>query len=376
MSRRGPGNEYTTMRFIARMGDLMKTSKWAWGLGRVVALVCVGGCSGSLNEVGQGMGGTAGRAGDSGTAGSADQAGTANSGGRGGTEEGGYAGTEAVSGSGGTSYDSGGTSYDSGGTSYDSGGTTYDSGGTTYGSGGTSYDSGGTSYGGNDLGGSGGTSWGGTGWGGTGWGGNGGPGCFDPFDAVQLESQLDLAPQNAVLLDVHVARDQVVNSAQQLLFPNSFNGQWEAYANFPAVSAELSGKTDIALPAELSALPDNLAQFFVSRRNCAGETVAGRKLLVEVWWKGGPTIAPTHGVALGIYDGTKKATTWLDDATKSYVVGGPTTKRILDTLNRVQLSHTFAASDKTDARQIVLGLWLASEVNQPTTFYVGNVSWN
>jgi hypothetical protein len=312
------------------------------------------GCSGSLNDVGKSMGGSGGDD-PEGTAGTAQHphggghpvAGTSNGGS---DEEGGYGG----SGYGGTGY--GGTDYVGG-----YGGTGIATGGYGgWGYGGTEYVGG---YGGSGIA---------TG----GFGGSTGFDCFDAFATFGDESSADVGPQNTVLLDVHAAQSPITNSANQLVFPSSFSGQWEAYANFPGVSAELAAKTDISLPADLASLPDNLAQFYVARRNCEGLSVAGHKLLVEVWWKSGEATAPTHGFALGVYDKKKKLTSWLPDATKSFVVGTANNKRVMDTLNRIQLTHTFAATDKTDPRQLVLGLWLASEDIQATTFYVGNVHWD
>lgn len=337
----------------------MSTRNLAWGLGGMVLMTFVGGCSGSLNDVGRAMGGTGGD--DPGDGGSgSSQAGTghhsAGTSSGGSTEEGGYAGTGVGGGYGGTGY----AGSDVGGY----GGTGY-AGGDFGGYAGTGV---GGYIGGSDFGGFGGS----TPVGGFG----GGTSCFDGFELYGPDSQVDLAPQNTVLLDVHQAQSPVVNSANQLVFPGSFAGQWEAYANFPGVSAELATKTDIALPADLASLPDNLAQFYVTRRNCEGQVVGGRSLLVEVWWKGGPATPPTHGFALGIYDKKKKLTNWLPDATKSFVVGTAANKKVMDTFNRIQLKHTFAAADKTDARSIVVGLWLASQDIQPTTFYVGNVHWD
>lgn len=336
----------------------MSTRNLAWGLGGMVLMTFVGGCSGSLNDVGRAMGGSGGdEVGDGGTGSSEagtghHTAGTSSGGG----DEGGYSGTGVAGGYAGTGiggYDVGGY----GGTGY--GG--YDVGGYA-GTGLAGY------YGGSDFGGTG----GGIPVGGYG----GGTGCFDGFAPYADEATADLGPQNTVLLDVHQAQSPVTNSANQLVFPSSFSGQWEAYANFPGVSAELAAKTDLSLPADLASLPDNLAQFYIARRNCEGLSVAGHKLLVEVWWKSGEAIAPTHGFALGVYDKKKKLTSWLPDATKSFVVGTANSKRVMDTLNRIQLTHTFTATDKIDPRQLVLGLWLASEDIQATTFYVGNVRWD
>ncbi|HVY26904.1 MAG TPA: hypothetical protein VHB79_10140 [Polyangiaceae bacterium] len=321
------------------------------------------GCSGSLNDVGKPMSG-----------GSSNEGGDPNESGTAGT---GAGGSGEVAGTGG-GYEFGGTGpYPTAGTagSYPAGGTGggYEFGGAA-GIGG--YPIGG-SFGGDTFGGTGGyfpTA--GTASAGTGGGFNNPPECFDSFETYWDDDHLDLAPQNSVLLDIHQAQMPPVNSANQLLFPNSFTGQWEMYANFAPVSADLASKADISLPAELASLPDNLAQFYVTRRNCADEVVGGHKLTVEVWWKGVAGAPPTHGLALGTYDKKKKVTTWLPDATKAFVIGGMASKRLTDTLNRVQISHTFAADDKTDARQIVMGLWLAPADEVPTTFYVGNVIWN
>ncbi|HKY34688.1 MAG TPA: hypothetical protein VJN18_02010 [Polyangiaceae bacterium] len=327
----------------------MRSRKLAWGWGGAVLMAFLAGCSGSLNDVGNAMGGSSNEGGDeseTGTAGTGKQ------------PRGGSGGTGEIAGAGGTGEIAG-----AGGTGYVGG---YGGTGHYGGDGGTGY------YGGESFGGVAGTGY----YGGSGGGFNCPSGCFDIFRTCYDEDALDLAPQNTVLLDIHNPQMQAVNSAGQLVFPNSYGGQWEMYANFPAVSPELASKTDISLPAELGSLPDNLAQLYVTRRSCEGQEVGGHKLVVEVWWKGVAGAPPTHGMALGTYDKKTRVTTWLSDATKTFVVGGAAAKRLMDTLNRIQLAHTFAAGDKTDARQIVLGLWLASGDVVPTTFYVGNVIWD
>lgn len=343
----------------------MSSRNLAWGLGGMVLLTFAGGCGGSLNEVGKDMGGTGGDSGDDGgTAGSSQHdggsgshlAGTSSGGSN---EGGGYGGSGHFGGFAGTGHagDEPGGYGGSGFGGYATGGSGF----------------GGYDFGGYDFGGYAGTGF--SGYAGTGSAG-GPPTCFDAFETYGPDSQLDLAPQNTVLLDVHPAQTPPMNSASQLLFPTTFTGQWEAYANFPGVGAELAANANLSLPDDLASLPDNLAQFYITRRNCAGNVVAGRSLLVEVWWKSGVTTPPTHGLALGVYDKQKKLTEWLPDTTRSFIVGDASNKKLTDTLNRIQLKHTFAATDDTDARSIVIGAWLASEQVQPTSFYVGNVHWD
>lgn len=348
----------------------MTSDKWAWRLGVVVCLGLAVACDGTeLNNVGDTSGGTAGseagsRAGNGGNAG--------NVGGSAGSDEGGGVGG-VVAGSGGViaGGDFGGTAGDG-----------FDGFGGTAGAGfgGTSGFPGFGGTAGAGFGGFGGVNGGGgfDSFGGTGpiAGSSGNsPGCFAPFEVYSAESQLDLGPQNTVLLDAHIASSEVRNSADQVVFPGG-GGIWEAYPNFPATTAELAGKTDISLPAELATVPNNLAQLYVTRRSCAGLSVADRKLKVEIWWKSStvPVTMPTHGVALGAV-GANNATTWFADATKSFVVGDADTTRIMNTLNRTILQHTFAAADPTDARKIVLGMWLLDDQVFPSNFYIGNVQW-
>lgn len=331
----------------------MARARSAWVLGGLGLVSLMLGCGSTVNEVGKEMG----AGGEDAGSGGSSQAGSGHvpGGGSAGSENpgGGFAGDLGIAGGNYGGSESGGF--------------------------------GGGNYGGSEFAGQPGGGFGGSGGyysGGSGGyysgGGAGGPSqdCFAPFETYSSDDQLDLAPQNAVALDVHRAQGDVRNSADQLLFPTSVNGIWETYANFPVVSAALAGKTDIALPAELASIPDNLAQFYVTRRSCAGRTVAGHKLLVEVWWEGGPHQMPTHGFALGAYDKKKKATTWFEDSTKAFVIGADDSTSLFDTLNRIQLVHTFASDDKTDARQLVLGLWLADTYVRATTFYVGNVQWD
>jgi hypothetical protein len=316
---------------------------------------------GDGGDGGSSSAGTAGRNG--GHAGSTGKAGGSGEGATGGSEFGGNAGNGATGGS-----ETGGFGSD-GGTGF--GG---------FGFGGT--DTGGFGVGGQSYGGQSFPAFGGTGSSGYsgfdsgGFGGSGTPGCFDPFGSFGMVGQVDLGPQNSVLLDVHPIGDQVRNSADQIVFPNAFY-IFEAYGNFPAVSAELAAKTDISLPAQLSTVPNSVAEIHVTRANCLGMPVAGHKLEVEVWWKsnGAFVSQPTHGFALGVLDKDDKPA-WLADSTKAFVVGDGVEKRELNTLNRIIVQHTFAAKDMTDARKLVLAFWVLAGDEFPTSFYVGNVKWD
>ena len=66
----------------------------------------------------------------------------------------------------------------------------------------------------------------------------------------------------------------------------------------------------------------------------------------------------------------------LDDSAKKYTVGAPQTDRLMNTLGRLKVEHTFAEDDETDAGKIALGVWLLPDTEFASTFYVGNVKWD
>lgn len=201
--------------------------------------------------------------------------------------------------------------------------------------------------------------------------------CFTlPNSSYAVESPPAPAPQNAVFIDSHnVAADTVRNSADQQLFTNVGRGYiLEAYANFPASTAATD--TALLLPAQLSQVSANLGQFYIARPNCAGKSVAGHKLTVEFWWKLGATAAyPTHGVALGAVSDNDTAV-WFEDSVKTYTVGDAETARLMNTLNRFKVEHSFAEDDDTDASKVTLGVWLLPEAELATTLYIGPIKWD
>lgn len=363
----------------------MTTRTMAWGLGGVVCFVALSACDGGsiLNNVGDTPEG--GTAGNGAVGNGSSQAGSSSFSGAGGRRNGGggdsgggdvgggnFGGANGVAGGGFGGGGSGGTG------GFDGFGGFVDGAGPVAGTGGGSF--GGGSFGGGSFGGGsfGGGSFGGSASGSTGEGGSSGnfPGCFAPFQVDGQGDQLELGPQNSVLLDAHAASNSIRNSANQSIFPNVGN-IWEVYANFPATTPAVAAKTDIMLPAQLATVPENLGQLYITRQACAGLLVAGRKLKVEVWWKPATTFTglPTHGVALGVV-GANDATSWLDDAKKAFVVGDAAAQSNLETLNRIVLQHTFEADDLIEANKLVLGLWLLDDQVFPTNFYIGNVQWD
>ena len=198
--------------------------------------------------------------------------------------------------------------------------------------------------------------------------------CFAPQNNY-TEQPPTVAPQNSVFIDGHtVAPDTVKNYADQQVFTN-IAGVAEANANFP-ISAAASDRA-ILLPSQLSKVAPNLGQFYVTRPDCRGKPAAGRKLTVEFWWKLGGAITgfPTHGVAMGALSDDGKAV-WFEDSAKTYMTGDAESTRVLNTLGRHQVEHTFAEDDTTDAGKITVGVWLLPEFEFPTTFYIGNVKWD
>ena len=207
--------------------------------------------------------------------------------------------------------------------------------------------------------------------------GGGSAECFGVANpSYPVESPPTIAPQNSVFVDAHnIASDMVRNYADQQIFTSGQNYVLEAYANFAASTAATD--TAILLPAQLSQVGANLGQFYIARPNCAGKPVAGHKLTVEFWWKlgGAVTEFPTHGVALGMVSSKNKAV-WFDDTVKAFVIGQTQDKRVLNTLNKLILQHTFADDDATDASKVTLGVWLLPDTELPSTFYIGNVQWD
>jgi hypothetical protein len=119
-----------------------------------------------------------------------------------------------------------------------------------------------------------------------------------------------------------------------------------------------------------------LGQFYIARPTCAGKRAAGHKLTVEFWWKLGDTAAyPTHGVALGSVSNKGKAV-WFVDSAKTYTVGNPESARLMNTLSRLKVEHSFAADDTTDAGKVTLGVWLLPGAELPSTFYIGQIKWD
>jgi hypothetical protein len=177
-----------------------------------------------------------------------------------------------------------------------------------------------------------------------------------------------------VFVDSHsVAPEAAKNTADQQVFTN-IGSISEAYANFSASPA--AADTAILLPAQLSEVAANLGQFYVARADCAGKPVAGRKLTVEFWWKLGGAIAtfPTHGVALGAVSSKGKAV-WFEDSAKTFVTGEAQSKRLMNTLSKVIVQHSFAEDDETDAGKVTLGVWLLPDAEFASTFYIGKVTW-
>jgi hypothetical protein len=201
--------------------------------------------------------------------------------------------------------------------------------------------------------------------------------CFTlPNSSYEVESPPAVAPQNAVFVDSHnIAADTVKNSADQQIFSNVGRGYiLEAYANFAASTAATD--TAILLPAQLSQVGANLGQFYIARPNCAGKPAAGHKLTVEFWWKVGAVVDfPTHGVALGAVSNKGKAV-WFEDSAKSYTIGDAETARLMNTLNRLKVEHSFAQDDDTDASKVTLGVWLLPGAELPSTFYIGQIKWD
>jgi hypothetical protein len=343
------------------------TRHLVWGLGGLVSVLSALGCSGGVHDVGDAPGGSDGV----GAGGSDDGESKGGSGGSisyagyGGKDYGGDGGSSPYAGYGGKDYGGdGGSSPYAGYGGKDYGG---DGGSSPY-----------AGYGGKDYGGAGGSiSY--AGYAGTDYGGYGGgpykPGCFEPFQAGGEANELKLGPGNAVLLDVHPAQGDIKNDADQRVFPQSLGGVWEAYANYPAATADLASSSTLLLPNKLPLVPNNLAQVHLGRPSCEGVPVGNHKLQVEVWWKASATPAPTHGIALGIVTKANE-TTWLEDTVKAFVVGDTESKRLLGTLNRIAVQHTFAKSDKTDAGAVVLGFWVVDDASFPSSFYIGNVKWD
>jgi hypothetical protein len=90
---------------------------------------------------------------------------------------------------------------------------------------------------------------------------------------------------------------------------------------------------------------------------------------------GRPRDIPTHGVALGTVSDKGKAI-WFEDSAKSFVTGDSDSKRLMNTLNKLVVEHSFAEDDETDAGKVTLGVWLLPDTEFPSTFYVGNVKWD
>lgn len=209
----------------------------------------------------------------------------------------------------------------------------------------------------------------------TGIGGNH-PTCFTEYNANNTgddDRTHRLGPQNAVFVETRiVGGSDVKNYADQQVFGDI--GVWEAYANFP--TSELAADTTLSLPADLSSAPANFGQLYLTRQSCVGLPAAGHKLTVEVWWKlGGAIIGfPTEGLALGTV--SKNKPVWFEDTVRAFVVGEPEANRVMNTLNRVVIEHTFADDDETDAGKVTLGLWLLPDFDFPSKFYIGNVKWD
>jgi len=201
-------------------------------------------------------------------------------------------------------------------------------------------------------------------------------GCFDPPNEFTPDFGPAAAPQNTVFAPVHsVAGDTVKNYADQVVLGSG--SIWEAYANFPASTAATNAA--ILLPDQLSQVGASFGQFYVGvgHHNCDGMPAAGHKLSVELWWKQNGAVAafPTHGVALGAVSDKGEAV-WFDDSAKSYVIGDAQTKLLMNTLNKLVVEHSFAEDDNTDAGKVTLGVWLLPDAEFPTTFYLGNVTWD
>jgi hypothetical protein len=52
------------------------------------------------------------------------------------------------------------------------------------------------------------------------------------------------------------------------------------------------------------------------------------------------------------------------------------TARLMNTLNRLKVEHSFAEDDDTDASKVTLGVWSLPDAELPSTFYIGQIKWD
>jgi hypothetical protein len=160
--------------------------------------------------------------------------------------------------------------------------------------------------------------------------------------------------------------DTLLNYADEVVFEGP---TWEFDATFPA--SEHSDDA-LQLPDELSEVPENLGEIYITRPQCRGLSAAGRTVRVSAWWKLGGAIVrtPAEGITLGTTAGESFA-----DSSQVALVDGPEETRPLNTLRPIVLKHTFPASDETDAGDVVLKLWLLETFPFPSALYIDSVEW-
>ena len=177
---------------------------------------------------------------------------------------------------------------------------------------------------------------------------------------------LAVGPHNHVFLNPTVVPGPVMNYESQPILPGPALSLIANFSKAPDNQPALgptSGTTLDPWLGELSLVP----------AGCSPTSLKGRTVTVQLLWRldGAIGTVPNHGVFLGSYaNGVPVA---FGDTALVNPAGTDTSMRTLNTLNPMELVHTFTG----DERDAYLRMYLDDEDGQiPTTVFVGSVRWS
>jgi len=177
---------------------------------------------------------------------------------------------------------------------------------------------------------------------------------------------LAVGPHNHVFLNPTVVPGPVTNYASQTIFPGP---ALSLIADFP----KASDSQPVLGPMSGTSLDPWLAELSLVSTGCSPTSLTGRTVTVRLLWRLGGAIGsvPNHGVFLGSYAGVVPVA--FGDAAFVNPAGSDTSMRTLNTLNPVELHHTFTG----DEQNAYLRMYLDDENSElPTTVFVESVQWS
>jgi hypothetical protein len=177
---------------------------------------------------------------------------------------------------------------------------------------------------------------------------------------------LALGPHNHTFASPAVVPGPVTNYADQTVFQGP---ALSVLANFSQAPSSALGVD----PTSGTALDPWLGELSLIPGGCQPASLDGRTVRVRLLWRlnGAIGTVPGHGIFLGSYaNGAPVA--YADAAIASPNDAANDSMRTLNTLNPVELTHTFGAGeDNAWLRMYLVG----SEGEIPTTVYIESITW-